>query len=606
MHSAGTATGALVVDTTAAELEAVSAVKVGGALHLHELTLERGLDLDAFVTFSSGAAVWGSGILAAYGAANAALDALVARRRAAGLAGTSVAWGLWGGGGMGAGEAGEQLSSYGLRPMAAERGIQGLAQALDDGEDQLVVADIDWDRFLPTYTVFRPSPLLSTVPEAIRANAAEAENEQEAETSIEAAALRKRLAAAPSPLERETILLDVVREHAAAVLGHTGAAAVQPDTTFLEQGFNSLSAVELRNRLARVTGLRLTGPMMLDHPTPTATAAHLRELFATDQAGEGGTDQPAPRFLLPAAPQADGPPAGPPDPRAAASSSLTALYLRAHSSGRGADAMRMITGLGAFRPSFTSPEELAGIPPLVPLTRGPEGPTLICLPSFGGTADAQEFVRLAHGFRGKRQILAVTVPGYIPGEPLAAGPDALLDLYAGTVLGSPEAAADAGPFVLVGYSSGGVTAHALAARLAERGRPPAALVLLDTFTPDRAGVSDEVISELPAAVLANNVGADGIGGDDWLIACGHYYDFDWRAHLPHAAGLPTLLIRHADGDDGAADFVQVPWAYSGDVTPVAVPGDHFSMIGSRAETTALAVESWLATRFTATQDRDDD
>ncbi len=527
------------------------------------------------------------------------------RRRAAGLAGTSLAWGLWGGGGMGAGEAGEQLSSYGLRPMAPERGVQGLAQALDDGERSLVVADIDWDRFFQTYTVYRPSPLLSSLPEAAHARAAEAADEQEAETSLEAAALRKRLSAAPSPLERDTILLEVVREHAAAVLGHTDPAAVQPDATFLEQGFNSLSAVELRNRLARVTGLRLTGPMMLDFPTPIETAAHLRERFAADPAGQGGKDRPARRFALPASAQAqDGVPAG--DPGGTAATSLTPLYLRARESGRGADAMRMIIGLAAFRPAFSSPAELEGVPPLVPLTDGPDGPTLICLPSFGGTADAQEFVRLAHGFRGRRQILAATVPGYIPGEPLAAGPDALLDLYADTVLGAPQVAAGTRPFVLVGYSSGGLTAHALAARLAERGRPPAGLVLLDTFEPDRAGVSDEVISGLPAAVLTNNPGVDGIGGDDWLIAFGYYYDFDWRAHLPHAGDLPTLAIRHADGEDGAADFARVPWTYSGDVTPVAVPGDHFSMIGSRAETTALAVESWLATRFNATQDRDDD
>ncbi|WP_338320234.1 type I polyketide synthase, partial [Streptomyces lonarensis] len=610
VHSAGVEHGAPIVTLTPDDLVAASAVKVGGAVHLHELSVERGLDLDAFVVFSSGAAVWGSGILAAYGAANAALDALVARRRAEGLAGTSVAWGLWGGGGMGAGDAGDELSDYGLRPMAPERGIQGLAQALDDGEDHLVVADIDWNRFLETYTLYRPSPFLSTLPEAIRAAAAEEENPG---ASPEAAALRKRLAAAPSPLERATVLLDVVREHAAAVLGHPDAAAVQPDATFLEQGFNSLSAVELRNRLARVTGLRLTGPLTLDHPTPIDTADHLRERLASDAAGQDGADRPARRFVLPDPSGTEGGDlAGTPDAGATISESLTALYTSAHRSGRGADAMRMITGLAAFRPSFDSPAELAGFPPLVPLARGTEGPTLICLPSFGATADAQEFVRLAHGFQGRRQILAATVPGYAPGEPLAASPDALLDLYVETVLAAPETAADAGPFVLVGYSSGGLTAHALAARLTDRGRPPAALVLLDTFTPEMAGVPDDLLAELPAAVLENNrgsTGVDGIGGDDWLTAFAHYYDFDWRAHLPHAGDLPTLLVRHADSADGqvgAADFVRAPWAYSGDVTPAAVPGDHFSMIGSRAETTARAVESWLATHFSATQDRDDD
>ncbi|WP_171987807.1 type I polyketide synthase, partial [Streptomyces sp. MP131-18] len=272
VHSAGAEHGAPVAEMTAADLRAASAVKVGGALHLHELTLERGLDLDAFVTFSSGAAVWGSGGLAAYGAANAALDALVARRRAAGLAGTSVAWGLWGGGGMGAGEAGEQLSSYGLRPMAAERGIQGLAQALDDGEDQLVVADIDWDRFLPTYTVFRPSPLLSTVPEAIRANAAEAGADAAATTEV--TPLIRRLTALP-PAEREAALTEAVRAEAAAALGYADAAEIDPDQAFRDMGFDSVMAVSLRNRLGEVTALRLPSTVVFDYPSVTALSARM-------------------------------------------------------------------------------------------------------------------------------------------------------------------------------------------------------------------------------------------------------------------------------------------------------------------------------------------
>ncbi|WP_419998930.1 SDR family NAD(P)-dependent oxidoreductase [Streptomyces boninensis] len=582
VHSAGVEHGAPVVELSVEALAAASAVKVAGAMHLHELTLERNTELDAFVVFSSGAAAWGSGLLAGYAAANGALEALVEQRRGAGLAGTAIAWGLWGGGGMGAGDGGEWVSGYGVRPMAPERGIQGLAEALDENHDRLVVADVDWDRFLETYTLHRPSPLLSSLPEATPDQPDD--TQPGTHTTPETAALRGRFASAPSVLEQETILLEVVREHAAAVLGHDEPTAVQPDVTFLEQGFNSLSAVDVRNRLAQVTGLRLTGPLIFEHPTPTETAAHLREqLAAAAAAGTGQTSAPA------------------------AAQSLTPLYVRAHSSGRGADVMRMITSLAAFRPSFASPAELGAIPPLVPLTRGPvdaANPLLICLPSFGATADAQEFARLAHAFRGERRIVATSVPGYGPDEPLAAGPDALLDLYAETVLAAPEAAA--GPFVLIGYSSGGLTAHALATRLADRGRPPAGLVLLDTFTPEMAGVPDELLADLPAAVLANNgdgTGASGVGGDDWLTAFAHYYAFDWRDQLPHAGPLPTLLVRHADGPDAGEGGA---WAFSDAVTPVSVPGDHFSMIGSQAETTAQAVETWLATHLTASQDRDDD
>jgi thioesterase domain-containing protein len=277
--------------------------------------------------------------------------------------------------------------------------------------------------------------------------------------------------------------------------------------------------------------------------------------------------------------------------------------------------MRMITSLAHFRPCFGSASELAAIPPLVALTRrsaGVAGPTLVCLPSFGASAHAQEFARLVQGFRHPRHVLAAVIPGYTPGEPMADGPDALLDLCAATVLAAPELAGDAGSFVLVGYSSGGLIAQALATRLADRGRGPAAMVLLDSFAPQMAGVPDEIIGVLPAAVLLNNregIDAGGIGGDDWLTALAHYYDYDWRSHLPYNADLPTLMLRHGGepgttpGEDGAID---APWGFSGDITTEIVPGDHFSMIGAHAQTTARAVETWLDAQFTSTEDGTDD
>ncbi|MFF2120311.1 SDR family NAD(P)-dependent oxidoreductase [Kitasatospora sp. NPDC058184] len=623
VHSAGTGHGAPVAALTDAGLQEVSEVKVGGAVHLHELSAERGLELDAFVLFSSGAATWGSGLLAGYGAANAALDALAERRRAAGLAATSVAWGLWGGGGMGAGEAGEQLSAYGLRTMAPERGIEGLAQALDDDETLLVVADVDWARFVPLYTLHRPSPLLSALPDALRVleqgdedgDGFAGDDGAGARRSSAAVRLSARLGGARSAREREAVLLELVREHAAAALGHPDAAAVDPDATFLEQGFTSLSALELRKRLAGATGLRLSGPLVFDHPTPALTAAYLRERLADGPVRQdGGPQRAAPRFALAAAPEStDGTEragaAGTP-----AAETLAALYLRANSLGQGADAVRMIAGLARFRPRFAGADELAGVPPLVPLTRRSAdtvGPTLVCLPSFGA-GDAQEFVRVVQGLRRPRHVLSAVIPGYTAGEPLAADPDALLDLCVRTVLAAPETAPEAGPFVLVGYSSGGLVAQALAARLAELGRGPAALVLLDSFAPQSAGAPDEIIGTLPAAVLLGNPGgvdAGGIGGDDWLTALAHYYVQDWRGHVPYTADLPTLLLRHGGepgGPEGGDGAVRLPWDLSGDLTPVTVPGDHFTMIGAHAGTTARAVDSWLDEHFTTTREGHDD
>ncbi|HET6704181.1 SDR family NAD(P)-dependent oxidoreductase, partial [Amycolatopsis sp.] len=269
MHAAGVARAAFVTDTTVEELADVSAAKVLGARWLDELTT----DLDAFVLFSSGAATWGSGLLAGYAAANAALDALAESRRARGAAATSLAWGLWGGGGMGAGDAGDQLRRYGLRVMDPEKGIRALAQALDNGDGLLAVADVDWTRFAPTFTLRRPSPLLSTLPDAVSALAVpETEAAPEGE-------LAQRLAPLP-PAERLAALTDVVRAEAAAVLGHAGGEEVEADRAFRDLGFDSVTAVELRNRLAETAGVRLPSTVVFDYPSAAALAGHLAgELF---------------------------------------------------------------------------------------------------------------------------------------------------------------------------------------------------------------------------------------------------------------------------------------------------------------------------------------
>ncbi|MFD0632063.1 SDR family NAD(P)-dependent oxidoreductase [Catenulispora yoronensis] len=155
IHAAGVGQGTATAELTIAEHAAVSEVKTLGAVWLDELTAD--LDLDAFALFSSVSATWGSGLQPSYAAANAALDALAETRHARGLVGTSVAWGLWAGAGMGAGDAGEQLQRYGLRLMDPELGIRALAQAIDGREVQVTVADVDWERFAPLFTLRRPA-----------------------------------------------------------------------------------------------------------------------------------------------------------------------------------------------------------------------------------------------------------------------------------------------------------------------------------------------------------------------------------------------------------------------------------------------------------------
>ncbi|ATZ22472.1 Erythronolide synthase, modules 1 and 2 [Streptomyces lavendulae subsp. lavendulae] len=253
--------------------EVVSA-KVAGASHLDELLGDR--PLDAFVLFSSVAGVWGSGRQAAYAAANAFLDGLAERRRADGLAATSVAWGPWADGGMADDDEAEaHLRRRGLPPMSPDTAIAALQRALNHDETTVVVADVDWDRFAPAFTIARPAPLLADLPEARQALAGTGSaTGGDGRPDTTAPSLGAGLAALAEP-ERRRALLDLVRTEVARALGHPGRDAVASDRSFKDLGFDSLTAVELRNRLNAATGLRLPTTLVFDHPNADALADHL-------------------------------------------------------------------------------------------------------------------------------------------------------------------------------------------------------------------------------------------------------------------------------------------------------------------------------------------
>ncbi|MGW6495900.1 SDR family NAD(P)-dependent oxidoreductase, partial [Nonomuraea angiospora] len=270
MHAAGVGhDDVLVADTTLEDFAGFARSKVIGAINLDELLGDR--PLEAFVMFSSGAAVWGSSGQASYAAANAFLDGLAQRRRLRGLAGSSIAWGGWGGGGM-MEDAGEQLGRSGLRPMAPDAAAMAIGQLVGSGEGHLVVTDIDWERFAPAFALARPRPLVSAVPEFTRALEAPAATGSDDDGTAFAA----RLAELP-PAKRERLVVSLVRAEAAAVLGHTSDDPVQPDRAFNELGFDSLTAVELRNRLGRATGLKLPATLVFDYPTPIALARFVQD-----------------------------------------------------------------------------------------------------------------------------------------------------------------------------------------------------------------------------------------------------------------------------------------------------------------------------------------
>ncbi|MFF8732863.1 SDR family NAD(P)-dependent oxidoreductase, partial [Streptomyces sp. NPDC015171] len=262
---------------TVEEFAEMGRAKIAGARHLDDLLGDR--ELDAFVLFSSGATAWGSNGLTSYAGANAYLDALAQHRRARGLTATSIAWGAWDGGGMVDASMASEFAKLGVTLMEPRLAVTALVQAVEHDETHVVVGGIDWTRFAPAFTLSRPRPLLRGLPEVTELLAAGTEDRPDTDVS----ALRTELLEL-SPAEQERLLVRLVRTEAGAVLGHTDAEGVEEDRAFKEIGFDSVTAVELRNRLNAATRMRLPATLVFDYPNPRALADHLRTELVGDRA----------------------------------------------------------------------------------------------------------------------------------------------------------------------------------------------------------------------------------------------------------------------------------------------------------------------------------
>ncbi|WP_256252168.1 type I polyketide synthase [Streptomyces sp. yr375] len=273
VHAAALMRLAALPDTSLAEYADVLTAKVQGARHLVDLLDPA--ELDAMVFYSSIAGVWGSGDHGAYAAANAELDALAEQARTAGLPVTSVAWGVWDGARFPDGVDADQLRRQGLPLIAPEPALDALRTILERAETGLSVADVDWAKFMPLFTSARSRPLFAEIPEAQRALRTTVETEPQSAGS----SWSQRLAGL-SDTEGRGALLRLVREQAAVVLGHSGSAAIGADRAFRDLGYDSLTGIELRNRLGESTGLTLPATLVFDQPTPAAVAEYLRARLA--------------------------------------------------------------------------------------------------------------------------------------------------------------------------------------------------------------------------------------------------------------------------------------------------------------------------------------
>jgi pimaricinolide synthase PimS1 len=265
VHAAGVLDSGLIDSMTAARVDRALAAKADGAWHLHELVGDS--PLGAFVLFSSAAGLLGGAGQAGYAAANAFLDGLAAHRRARGLTASSIAWGLW----AGISAMTEDLSEadrrrvvgLGMRELTHEQGLALFDMALDSRQALVLAATLD-PRTLRAQA--RTGALAAMLTGLVRVPKRRSGKTEES--------LAQRLAAAPEA-EREGVVRDLVRAGVGMVLGHDSPEQIDERRSFKELGFDSLSAVELRNRLNAITGLRLQATLVFDHPTPEALARYL-------------------------------------------------------------------------------------------------------------------------------------------------------------------------------------------------------------------------------------------------------------------------------------------------------------------------------------------
>jgi NADP-dependent 3-hydroxy acid dehydrogenase YdfG/acyl carrier protein len=278
VHAAGVLDDGVIRSLTPARLDAVLRPKVDAAWHLHELTRDH--DLTAFVLFSSAAGTLGSAGQANYAAANAFLDGLAQHRRARGLPAQSLAWGLWQDASGLTAELGgadrARLAAAGFAPMPAADGLALFDAARTAGRAVLVPARLDAGVLRSAAGSGALHPLLRGLVRRPPARGLDA--------GADGPELAGRLAGLPVTDQRQ-LLLDVVRSQVAVVLGYPGPEPVATDRGLLDMGFDSLTAVELRNRLNRATGLRLPTTLAFDYPTPAAIAEYLRAEIAPDGAG---------------------------------------------------------------------------------------------------------------------------------------------------------------------------------------------------------------------------------------------------------------------------------------------------------------------------------
>ncbi|WP_431937504.1 KR domain-containing protein, partial [Micromonospora sp. RP3T] len=540
--------------------------KADAAWWLHELTQE--MDLGLFVVYSSAAATLGSPGQGNYAAANAVLDALALRRQTEGLVGQSLAWGLWAQQSAMTGHLDEadldRMRRSGILPLSSEEGLALFDTAVRTDRAQLVPIRVDLAVLRRARTGDLP-PLWQTLAGGSARRAAST-----ADTPVD---LAVRLAAMGVE-ERQRTVLELVRAQTAVVLGHSDPATIDPDSAFRDLGFDSLTAVELRNRLATATGLSLPATLVFDHSSTGALTDHLlSKLAAAVSAGSQ--------------PRTGADSAGPGPVRV---SNLAEMYMRAEVDGRHDEFSDVVGRLAKLRQTFGVDTADEAVRPPTRVATGDGRPKLYLFNPYVAPVNFP-YARLASAFQGTRDVSVLHSPGFHAGEKLPENIEAMTLAYVETIIRDN---ANGEEFALGGTSSGGLIAHRVAAELARTGMAPAGVILLDSPSQEahRTVSEDGPLWQKQIFERIRRTGDD--GDDSWVFAMVHYLSFPWwpAEHIE----IPTLQVRASERISGPADNDDwmFTWNYATRVTLADVPGNHLQITDEYASVSALAVNDWLS------------
>ncbi|MEV6237094.1 type I polyketide synthase [Lentzea sp. NPDC051838] len=544
IHTAGVLDDALVDALNPDRLTNVLRPKVDAA---HLLAQH---DLKLLVLYSSVANVLGAAGQGNYAAANAYLDALAKNRPNT----ISLAWGPWAqDGGMTAGlsdAAMDRIQRSGMPPLAAEQGLALFDAALNERKPVVVPMHVNRNQQ-------RVAPLMREIVD---------EQSLPQQSQMAAVTVLDKLRTLDED-ERAGQVRDLVLGTSAALLGHDDASKVDVDRNFLELGFDSLIAVELRNQINDMLNLKLPGSAVFDSGTPQA--------FAEKVDAELGTI---------AGPNKSG--------TANAQDTVFGLFMESVTTGKVVEGLRMLKAVANLRPMFDSPAELEDLPVPVTLADGPKLPKLVCVSAPGATAGVHMYARLAAHLRGKRHVSALPLIGFGDGEALPRTTEAAARYVAESILNGT----DGDPFVLVGHSSGGTLAYFAAAVLEETwGITPEAVIMLDTLSMNYNS-SEGMDFDAVTTNYFNTMDSPAVNMNSTrLSAMAHWFPLiiDTGLHTT----VPKLLIRCANEVKGTDlvttdQDVDVP---TDEIRVVAT--DHMAMVKEDAGVVAEVMEEWLGTRI---------